>query len=138
MDVTRPIDLIEEILRIYGYNNIEIPSILSYPMNNIESHSTRKLQKKISTYLADAGFFEVMNNSLTKAEYAQKFDFINEAETINLMNPLSSELGVLRQTLLFSGLENIARNLNNKQNSLRLFEFGKTYLTPWEITATGV
>lgn len=127
VDVTRPIDLIEEILRIYGYNNIEIPSILSYPMNNIESHSTRKLQKKISTYLADAGFFEVMNNSLTKAEYAQKFDFINEAETINLMNPLSSELGVLRQTLLFSGLENIARNLNNKQNSLRLFEFGKTY-----------
>ena len=96
-------------------------------MTDHDSHSTRKLQKKISTYLADAGFYEVMNNSLTKAEYAQKFDFINEKETINLMNPLSSELGVLRQTLLFSGLENIARNLNNKQNSLRLFEFGKTY-----------
>ena len=127
VDVTRPIDLIEEILRIYGYNNIEIPSILHYPMTDHDSHSTRKLQKKISTYLADTGFYEVMNNSLTKAEYAQKFDFINEAETINLMNPLSSELGVLRQTLLFSGLENIARNLNNKQNSLRLFEFGKTY-----------
>ena len=127
VDVTRPIDLIEEILRIYGYNNIEIPSILHYPMTDHDSHSTRKLQKKISTYLADAGFYEVMNNSLTKAEYAHKFDFINEAETIKLMNPLSSELGVLRQTLLFSGLENIARNLNNKQNSLRLFEFGKTY-----------
>ena len=127
VDVTRPIDLIEEILRVYGYNNIEIPSILHYPMTDHDSHSTRKLQKKISTYLADAGFFEVMNNSLTRAEYAQKFDFINEQETIALVNPLSSELGVLRQTLLFSGLENIAHNLNNKQTSLRLFEFGKTY-----------
>lgn len=127
VDVIRPIDLIEEILRIYGYNNIEIPQILHYPMNHIEAHSNHKLQKKISTYLADLGFFEVMNNSLTRADYAQKFDFINEQETIALVNPLSSELGVLRQTLLFSGLENIARNLNNKQTSLRLFEFGKTY-----------
>lgn len=126
-DVTRPIDLIEEVLRIYGYNNIEIPEIISYPMSGLGTQTDRKLQKKISTYLADAGFFEVMNNSLTKSEYTQKFDFISENETVTLLNPLSNELGVLRQTLLFSGLENIARNLNNKQSSLRLFEFGKTY-----------
>ena len=134
VDVTRPIDLIEEILRIYGYNNIEIPEIMSYPMGTVSQTNDRKLQKKISTYLADAGFFEVMNNSLTKAEYAQKFDFINENETVALVNPLSSELGVLRQTLLFSGLENIVRNLNNRQNSLRLFEFGKTYCRNTEST----
>lgn len=126
-DVTRTIDLIEEVLRIYGYNNIEIPEILNFPLGCISDRTDRKLQKKVSTYLADVGFFEVMNNSLTKAEYAQKFDFINENETVALINPLSNELSVLRQTLLFSGLENIARNLNNKQNSLRLFEFGKTY-----------
>lgn len=127
VDVTRPIDLIEEVLRVYGYNNIEIPQMMTYPMMNESGLNTRKLQHKISTYLANVGFFEVMNNSLSRIDYAQKFDFINEAETVSLVNPLSSELGVLRQTLLFSGLENIARNLNNKQNSLRLFEFGKTY-----------
>jgi phenylalanyl-tRNA synthetase beta chain len=68
-----------------------------------------------------------MNNSLTKAEYAQQFDFVDERETVKLLNPLSSELNAMRQTLLFSGLENVARNLNNKAADLRLFEFGKTY-----------
>jgi len=69
----------------------------------------------------------VMNNSLTKMEYAERFDFIDSRETVKLLNPLSNELGVMRQTLLFGGLENVVRNVNNKQQNLRLFEFGKTY-----------
>ena len=127
-DVTRPIDLIEEILRIYGYNNIEIPDILTYKLSNkSEGDEFHQMQHKMSLYLADNGFYEVMNNSLTKLEYAQHFDFINEDEAVKLLNPLSTELNAMRQTLLFSGLENVVRNVNNKNANLRLFEFGKTY-----------
>lgn len=129
-DVTRPIDLIEEILRIYGYNNIEIPDTLSYriPTPNADANALAyQHQMTISTYLADNGFFEVMNNSLTKAEYAEKFDFINPNGSVKLLNPLSNELGAMRQSLLFGGLENIVRNVNNRNQNLRLFEFGKTY-----------
>lgn len=127
-DVTRPIDLIEEILRIYGYNNIEIPDILTYKLSNkSEGDEFHQMQHKMSLYLADNGFYEVMNNSLTKLEYAQHFDFINENEAVKLLNPLSTELNAMRQTLLFSGLENVVRNVNNKNANLRLFEFGKTY-----------
>ena len=128
-DVTRPIDLIEEILRIYGYNNIEIPTTLTYDMSCLRQNDTvYQMQTAISKYLADNGFYEVMNNSLTKAEYAQRFDFLDERETVKLLNPLSSELNAMRQTLLFSGLENVMRNVNNKTADLRLFEFGKIYL----------
>ncbi len=127
-DVTRPIDLIEEILRIYGYNNIEIPDTLFYKMPTPnEDNLAYQYQMTISSYLADNGFFEVMNNSLTKAEYAEKFDFIDEKGSVKLLNPLSNELSVMRQTLLCGGLENVARNVNNKNSNLRLFEFGKTY-----------
>lgn len=127
-DVTRPIDLIEEILRIYGYNNIEIPTMLTYDMSCLrQNDSAYQMQTTISKYLADNGFYEVMNNSLTRAEYAQQYDFLNENETVKLLNPLSSELNAMRQTLLFSGLENVSRNVNNKAADLRLFEFGKTY-----------
>jgi phenylalanyl-tRNA synthetase beta chain len=127
-DVTRPIDLIEEILRIYGYNNIEIPTTLTYDMSCLrQNDSAYQMQTTISKYLADNGFYEVMNNSLTRAEFAQQYDFLNENETVKLLNPLSSELNAMRQTLLFSGLENVSRNVNNKAADLRLFEFGKTY-----------
>lgn len=127
-DVTRPIDLIEEILRIYGYNNIEIPNMLTYDMSCLhQNDGAYQMCQAISKYLADNGFYEVMNNSLTKAEYAQNYDFLDERETVKLLNPLSSELNAMRQTLLFSGLENVMRNVNNKSADLRLFEFGKTY-----------
>ena len=126
-DITRPIDLIEEVLRIYGYNNIEIPNEVRYFPHSNPEPTSQKLQKTISTYLADNGFFEMMNNSLSKGEYASFFDYIDENERVDLVNPLSSELNAMRQTLLFSGLETIARNLNNKNNNLKLFEFGKTY-----------
>lgn len=127
VDVTRPIDLIEEILRIYGYNNIEIPETLHYNINIAAEPNFRPLQNKISNYLAANGFFEIMNNSLTKGAYAEQFDFINANETVKLLNPLSTELNVMRQTLLFGGLENINRNINNKRADLKLFEFGKSY-----------
>jgi phenylalanyl-tRNA synthetase beta chain len=126
-DITRPIDLIEEVLRIYGLNNIEIPVEMRYFNHSKQEPTLQKFQKTISTFLANNGFCEMMNNSLTKGEYASTFSFINENERINLVNPLSSELNAMRQTLLFSGLETIAHNLNNKNNNLKLFEFGKTY-----------
>ena len=127
VDVTRPIDLIEEILRIYGYNNIEIPSTMRYNCESKAQNSYRHVQNRISNYLSDNGFLEVMNNSLTKEAYAQHFDFINENEAVRLLNPLSSELNVMRQTLLFSGLENIDRNIKNKRSNLKIYEFGKSY-----------
>lgn len=134
-DVTRPIDLVEEILRIYGYNNFEIPDILTYKLDKHDNKDVAyQIQMNISSYLADNGFYEVMNNSLTKFDYAQKFDFINENEAVKLLNPLSNELDVMRQTLLFSGLENVERNVNNKNANLRLFEFGKTYHLNTETT----
>ena len=139
-DVTRPIDLIEEILRIYGYNNIEIPTTLTYDMSCLhQSDNAYQMQTTISKYLADNGFFEVMNNSLTKAEYAQRFDFLDERETVKLLNPLSSELNAMRQSLLFCGLENVSRNVNNKTADLRLFEFGKIYrLNPQSVVGDDV
>ena len=139
-DVTRPIDLIEEILRIYGYNNIEIPTTLTYDMSCLrQGDNAYQMQTTISKYLADNGFFEVMNNSLTKAEYAQRFDFLDERETVKLLNPLSSELNAMRQSLLFCGLENVSRNVNNKTADLRLFEFGKTYhLNPQSVVGDDV
>ncbi len=125
-DVVSSMDLIEEILRIYGYNNIDIPSAVHYHINTPVTNNNQ-YKNQISTFLAHNGFFEVMNNSLTKSDYAEKFDFIDEKETVRLLNPLSNELDVMRQTLLFSGLENIAYNINNKNSNLRLFELGRTY-----------
>ncbi len=128
VDVTRPIDLIEEVLRIYGYNNIEIPDTIHFKLTSGgTSDVAYAMQMTVSQYLADNGFYEVMNNSLTKGEYAEQYDFIPSDQTVKLLNPLSNELNVMRQTLLFGGLENVVRNVNNKQMNLRLFEFGKVY-----------
>lgn len=127
-DVTRSIDLIEEILRIYGYNNIAASQMLTCRLfEDANRDVAHEMQVNMSNYLTDCGFYEVMNNSLTKADYARHFEFIPENETVKLLNPLGSDTGVLRQTLLLQGLENIVRNLNNKNPNLRLFEFGKTY-----------
>ena len=128
VDVTRPIDLIEEVLRIYGYNNIEIPDTIQFKLSSCQGQNLAyQMQMTASRYLADNGFYEVVNNSLTRGDYAEQFDFIPANETVKLLNPLSTELNVMRQTLLFGGLENVARNVNNKNANLRLFEFGKTY-----------
>ncbi|MDR1758537.1 MAG: phenylalanine--tRNA ligase subunit beta [Bacteroidales bacterium] len=128
VDVTRPIDLIEEILRLYGYDNIEIPENLTYTLNERHGPSWGKKKKTISVGLAERGFHELITPPLTKNTYAEKYHFLNEKETVKLLNPLSRDLNVARQTLLFSGLEAIVHNLNNKNHDLRLFEFGNIYL----------
>jgi len=126
-DIMRPIDLIEEVLRIYGYNNIETPDEIRYFQHSKPELTLRKFQQTISNYLANNGFCEMMNNSISKSEYASIFDFIDENERVDLVNPLSSELNAMRQSMLLPGLETIEKNLNNKNNNLKLFEFGKTY-----------
>lgn len=127
VDVTRSIDLIEEIMRIYGYNNIEIPVNISYQLLKRNKNSIHNIKKTISNYLVSSGYFEVMNNSLTKGVYSEKYPFIDADKTVKLLNPLSNELSALRQTMLFSILENIAHNINNKNPNVKLFEFGNIY-----------
>lgn len=127
VDVTREADVIEEILRIYGYNNIpvksEVKSILSYA----KKPDTYQLKNKISDYLSANGFSEIMNNSLTKTLYYEDTELFPEKEGVLLENPLSQDLGTMRRTLLFGGLENIAYNANRKRSDLKFYEFGKSY-----------
>ncbi len=128
VDVTREADVIEEILRIYGFNNINLPeSVGSSFLANSQSKDFDKIQQKISSYLVGNGFFEMMTNSLTKPEYAALSSLVNEKEHVVILNKLSEDLGVMRQNILFSGLEVIARNINHKQKDLKFFEFGKQY-----------
>ncbi len=128
VDVTREADVIEEILRIYGFNNIKLPaSVGSSFLANSQSKDFDKIQQKISSYLVGNGFFEMMTNSLTKPEYAELSTTVDEKEHVIILNKLSEDLGVMRQNLLFSGLEVIARNINHKQKDLKVFEFGKQY-----------
>ncbi len=126
-DVTREADVIEEILRIYGYNNIGFPDQLRASLSFIEKPDREQVQELASHYLSNNGFAEIMNNSLTKAAYSEKFNFIDQQKNVTIFNPLSIDLGVMRQTILFSGLESIIYNLNRKNSDLKLYEFGKTY-----------
>lgn len=128
VDVTREQDVIEEVLRIYGYNNIEIPSVLNSSLSFAEKPDKEKIQNVVSELLTNNGFSEMMCLSLTKGEYASKLSSLSEDRSVAMMNPLSSDLNVLRQTLLFSGLETIAYNQNRKNADLKLYEFGKTYI----------
>lgn len=128
VDVTRPCDVVEDILRIYGYNNVEIPTSINSTLT-IEGEEDRshKLRDLVSEQLVGYGFNEVMNNSLTKTSYYETLKNLSLNKAVKIMNPLSSDLGVMRQTLLFGGLENIKRNLNRKIEDLRFFEFGNCY-----------
>ncbi len=128
VDVTRPCDVVEDILRIYGYNNVEIPNSINSTLT-IEGEEDRshKLRDLVSEQLVGYGFNEVMNNSLTKTSYYETLENLSLNKAVKIMNPLSSDLGVMRQTLLFGGLENIKRNLNRKIEDLRFFEFGNCY-----------
>lgn len=126
-DVTREADIIEEILRIYGYNNILAPEQVRSSLSYLEKPDREQVQNMVSNYLSDNGFAEIMNNSLTKASYSEKLSFIDPASDVKIFNPLSNDLGVLRQTLLASGLESIVYNLNRKNLNLSFYEFGKTY-----------
>jgi phenylalanyl-tRNA synthetase beta chain len=127
IDVTREEDVIEEILRIYGYNNICIPKQIKSSISYSKKPNSHDLQNAISELLSSNGFSECMNNSLSKSSYSKLIDEIDEEKQITLLNPLSQELDGMRQSMLFSGLENISYNLNRKASDLSFYEFGNTY-----------
>lgn len=127
VDVKREVDVIEEILRVYGYNNIAFKTKLNASIAKTSKFEDHKLQDQIGNMLAAQGFFEIMTNSLTSSEYPGFVKDLTKEQTISMLNPLSAELSILRQTMLFSGLETISHNVNRKKPNLQFFEFGKTY-----------
>lgn len=127
VDVQREVDVIEEILRVYGYNNITFKKKLSASIAPTSKFEDYKVQNQIGNLLAAQGFFEIMTNSLTTPEYNSLSEDIQETRTVSMLNPLSADLSVLRQSMLFSGLEAISHNINRKNRNLKFFDFGKTY-----------
>ncbi|TDE27186.1 phenylalanine--tRNA ligase subunit beta [Flavobacterium ranwuense] len=127
VDVQREIDVIEEILRVYGYNNINFSKKLNATVSNSPRNEDYKIQNVIATQLNSQGFNEMMANSLTTASYVALSEELNPAYNVTMLNPLSADLATMRQSLLFSGLEAISYNINRKNADLKLFEFGKTY-----------
>lgn len=134
VDVLQEADIVEEILRIYGFNNIELSEIAgtdylaSFPEKDID-----KYKKSVSEMLVANGFYEILTNSLTNAAYQQKYKLSFGGEPVEILNKLSEEQGILRQTMLFTGLEVCSYNINRKQKDLKLYEFGKIY---WKNTAS--
>lgn len=122
VDITREVDIVEEILRIYGYNNIEIPTQIRASLNTSTRPEKDTVQSQLSDLLSANGFNEIMSNSLTKSAYSSDLD-----KAVKILNPLSSDLDVMRQTLIYSGLEAIAYNQNRRNADLKLYEFGKVY-----------
>ena len=127
VDVTREVDVVEEIIRIYGYNNIEVSGKLNSSISARPVPDLEKIQNTIADYLAGQGMLEIMNNSLTKADHTEINNDIRSDEIVNLLNPLSKDLNILRPTLLYGGLETVSYNLNRKSPNLKLFEFGSVY-----------
>ncbi len=128
VDVTRPCDVVEDILRIYGYNNVEIPTQLkgSLVIKGDEDQK-HKLANLVSEQLVGEGFNEILNNSLTKGAYYEGSASFPAENCVKILNPLSTDLNVMRQTLLFGGLESVQHNVNRKRGNLRFFEFGNVY-----------
>jgi len=127
VDVTREIDVIEEILRVYGYNNIKIPAKLNATISNSLRTEEFNVQNSIANQLCSLGFNEMMANSLTTPDYAKLSENLKEEFNVLIFNPLSNDLSAMRQSLLFSALEAISFNINRKRGDLKFFEFGKTY-----------
>ncbi len=128
VDVTREADVIEEILRIYGYNNVETVDAVKSTLSYAPKPDSNKCKNIISDLLSNKGFNEAMSNSLTKAEYYEKLKPYNSENTVKILNPLSTDLNALRQSLLFGGLEAVIYNENRKNQNLKLYEFGNCYL----------
>ncbi|WP_435262466.1 phenylalanine--tRNA ligase subunit beta [Tenacibaculum sp. nBUS_03] len=126
VDVQREADIIEEILRVYGYNNIEFSHKLNTSIS-FDSDKETKIENITANQLTSLGFNETMANSLTKESYIGLSENLNIDNNVEMLNPLSNDLKVMRQSLLFSGLESVAYNINRRQNSLKFYEFGKTY-----------
>ena len=127
VDVQRECDVVEDILRIYGYDNVEFPEKLNTSLAYGVKPDPEKLRRRIAEQLTAQGFNEILNNSLTKVSYYEPLEQLPLAKCVKIMNPLSSDLGVMRQTLLFGGLESIARNANRKNSDLKFYEFGNCY-----------
>ncbi|WP_297332551.1 phenylalanine--tRNA ligase subunit beta [Flavobacterium sp.] len=127
VDVEREIDVIEEVLRVYGYNNINFTQKLNASISNSSRTEDYKLQNIVANQLTALGFNEMMANSLTRPEYAKLSDSLKEEFNVLMLNPLSSDLSAMRQSLLFSALEAVSFNINRRRADLKLFEFGKTY-----------
>lgn len=128
VDVQRPCDVVEDILRIYGYNNVEIPTAVKSSLTiKGDVDNSNKFQNIIGEQLVGEGFREIMNNSLTKGNYYESLTTYAPDHLVRILNPLSSDLSAMRQTLLFGGLESIAHNINRKNRNLRFFEIGNCY-----------
>ena len=127
VDVKREADIIEEILRIYGYNNIEIPTQVNSSLQTAEKPNPDKVQNLIAEMLTAQGFNEIWSNSLTKANYYERLKNYKNEQTVKMLNPLSADLNAMRQTLLFGGLESVVRNANRQNKNLKLYEFGNCY-----------
>lgn len=129
VDVTREIDVVEEVLRIFGFNNVPLPEKLNSTITLRTKPDADKIQRSVAEFLVGLGYSEMMNNSLTSSNYIQKFgnDVFSVTNNVEMLNPLSNELDVMRQTLIFSTLESVAYNQNRQNSDLKLFEFGKVY-----------
>ena len=127
VDVQRECDVVEDILRIYGYDNVEFPEKLNTSLAYGKKPDPEQLRRRIAEQLTAQGFNEILNNSLTKVSYYEPLTQLTLDSCVKIMNPLSQDLGVLRQTLLFGGLESIARNANRKNSDLKFYEFGSCY-----------
>ena len=127
VDVQRPADLIEDILRIYGYNNVEIPERMSSSLSYVQKPDKERLTNLVADMLSSMGFTETMSNSLTKAAYYEDLKAYPAENCVKIMNPLSADLGVMRQTLLFNMMEAVQLNTNHRQADLKLYEFGNCY-----------
>lgn len=127
VDVQREVDVVEEILRVYGYNNINFTKKLNATVANSARTEDYKVQNIVATQLNSLGFHEMMANSLTTADYVKLSDMLKEEYNVTMLNPLSNDLATMRQSMLFSGLEAVSYNINRRNGDLKLFEFGKTY-----------
>lgn len=137
VDVQRPCDVIEDVLRIYGYNNVEISTTIQSSLSGKTiTDKANDMRELISEQLTAIGFNEIMNNSLTKESYYAEMSAYPLAECVKLMNPLSNDLSVMRQTLLFGGLESVAYNVNRRSSDLMMYEFGNVYKLNPEAQAT--
>ncbi len=127
VDVKRDVDVIEDILRIYGYNNIEIPQEVHATLVYSDKPDTNRVKNIVADQLTAQGFYEIMCNSLSKPSYYSELKEFDKDKNVTLFNPLGQDLSILRQTLAMGGLESIAYNVNRKNNNLKLFEFGNVY-----------
>ena len=127
VDVYRECDVVEEILRIYGYNNIELPQAMRMSVNAPQKPEPEQVRTSVANFLAANGFVETMNNSLTKSDYYAKLKTFPEERCVRILNPLSSDLNVMRQTLILNGLEVVAYNINRQITNIKTFEYGSVY-----------